>query len=108
MIDDARIFARVQILTGLDDENMINQLIADAKAWILVYTGRKTIPDELETTVGDLAIVEFNRLGTQGESARTEGGESYTFETAPAKIVSILNRYRLLRAGGKYHETTET
>ena len=101
--------ARVMTLTGESDEALITQLVNDAQVWCLAYTGRTQVPDLLFwNTIGILAIIEYNRLGTQGESARSEGGESYTFETAPQNVVSILNRYRLARAGGVYHETAET
>lgn len=101
--------ARVMVLTGETEESLITQLVNDAKSWCLAYTGRTRVPDVLFwNVIGTLAIIEYNRLGTQGESARSEGGESYTFETAPQNIISILNRYRLARAGGAYHETTET
>lgn len=100
---------RIEQLTGEADDELLAQLLADAETWCLAYTGRTRVPDLLFwNTIGTLAIVGYNRLGTQGESARSEGGESYTFETAPENIVSILNRYRLARAGGAYHETTET
>lgn len=100
---------RIAALTGETDEALLAQLIDDAEVWCLSYTGRSFVPDALFwSTIGSLAIIEYNRLGTQGESARSEGGESYTFETAPQKIISILNRYRLARAGGIYHETAET
>lgn len=101
--------ARIERLTGEADDELLTQLLDDAKIWCLAYTGRTQVPDLLFwSTIGTLAIVGYNRLGTQGESARSEGGESYTFETAPENIISILNRYRLARAGGVYHETVET
>ena len=102
---ETAILARVKIL--IPDESsdeLLTQLIEDAEAEILAYTGRTVLPDGLLRTVGDLAVINYNRLGTQGESARSEGGESYTFETVPARIVSVLNRYRLARTGGVYHE----
>ena len=100
------ILDRLQVL--LPDESsteLLTQLIDDAEAEVLAYTGRTALPGQLVRTVGDLAIINYNRLGTQGESARSEGGESYTFETMPARVVSVLNRYRLARTGGVYHET---
>lgn len=100
---------RIATITGEADDELLAQLLDDAEVWCLAYTGRTQVPDSIFwNTIGSMAIIEYNRLGTQGESARSEGGESYTFETAPERIVSILNRYRLARAGGVYHETTET
>ena len=62
------------------------------------------IPDGLIKTVGDLALVAYNRLGTEGESGRSEAGESYSFESAPAQIFSVLNKYRIARCGGHAYE----
>lgn len=104
----AAILARLQVLLPDEsDTNLLTQLIEDAEAEVLAYTGRTVLPTGLIRTVGDLAVINYNRLGTQGESARTEGGEGYTFETMPARVVSILNRYRLARTGGVYHEQTK-
>ena len=86
------------------DEELLKQLIDDAESFALAYTGRTTIPSQLLTCVGDLAVVAYNRLGTEGDAGRSEGGESYTFESAPPRIFTILNMYRLARVSGKYYE----
>ena len=100
---------RIEQLTGEVDDELLAQLLDDAEIWCLAYTRRTHVPDRLFwNTIGNLAIIGYNRLGTQGESARSEGGESYTFETAPANIVAILNHYRFARAGGVCHETAKT
>ena len=105
----ARILARMRLLIPDEaDTDLLRQLIDDAEAEVLAYTGRTVLPDGLLTTTGDLAVVNYNRLGTQGESARSEGGENYTFETVPARIASALNRFRLARTGGVYHEQKES
>lgn len=105
------VFDRVSILlrdrpAGTDD--LLQQLIADAAAWAEAYTQRTKVPDQLLGVVGDLAIVAYNRMGTEGEAGRSEGGESYSFETAPAHIYDVLNRYRLARIGGATYETANT
>ena len=99
------VLARLQKLIPEEtDDNILTQLIEDAEAFALAYTGRKTLPSQLLTTVGDLAVVAYNRLGTEGDAARSEGGESYTFDNAPPNIYSILKMYRLARVSGKYYE----
>jgi len=89
-------------------EMLVSQLIDDAAEWAEAYTQRSSVPDGMLIAIGDLAIVEYNRMGTEGESGRTEGGESYSFETAPQRIYDILKLYRLARVGGKAYETSET
>ena len=95
---------RVQTLTGEKDEDLIEILLDDAEAFVLSYTNRTRLKTGLEKAVRDLAVIALNRMGTQGEKSRSEGGESYTFEDAPKQIYDTLNRYRLARVGGKTYE----
>lgn len=91
-------------LTGETDTELLQILIDDAESFVLSYTNRNKVPDRLRKTVRDLAVIAYHRRGTEGETARSEGGESYTFNTAPKEIYDILNRYRLARVGGKTFE----
>ena len=102
------IVQRLQVyLPDEGDVSLLNQLVDDAIEQVLSYTCRKTLPDELIKTVGDLALIAYNRRGTEGENSRSEGGESYKFNDEPKEIYGILNRYRLARVGGKAHEKAE-
>lgn len=95
---------RVQTLTGEKDEDLIEILLDDAEAFVLSYTNRTRLKTGLEKAVRDLAVIALNRIGTEGEKSRSEGGESYTFDDAPKQIYDTLNRYRLARVGGKTYE----
>ena len=95
---------RVQTLTGETDEDLIEILLDDAEAFVLSYTNRTRLKTGLEKAVRDLAVIALNRMGTEGEKSRSEGGESYTFDDAPKQIYDTLNRYRLARVGGKTYE----
>lgn len=104
------VLERLQRLIPSDeyDASLMEQLVEDAESYALAYTNRTWLPDSLLRTIGDLAIVAFNRLGTEGDAARSEAGESYTFETAPAHIFSILRKFRLARSGGNAHEAEQS
>lgn len=106
----ANVLARLQNLVQSDEYNavLMGQLVDDAADYAEAYTHRTSIPDALLRTIGDLAIVAFNRMGTEGDASRSEAGESYTFEVAPAHIYSILNKYRLARSGGNAHEAKQS
>lgn len=91
-----------------DSEMLVSQIIDDAVAWAEAFTNRTSVLDGMLTSIGDLAVWMYNRMGTEGESSRSEGGESYSFEEAPRRIYDILKLYRLARVGGKAHETAET
>ena len=103
----AKILARLKKLIPSEewDDNLIPQLVDDAEDWVLAYCNRTQVPDMLIRTIGDLATVAFNRLGAEGDKSRSEAGESYSFETAPAYIFKILDKYRIARVGGHAHET---
>lgn len=99
--EDIRILAK---LSGKQDTELWGILLDDAEAFVLAYTNRTAVIPQLQKPVRDLALIAFNRLGTEGESSRSDGGESYSFNDAPKQIYDILNRYRLARVGGKVHE----
>lgn len=96
---------KLKKLTGEKDEEILQILMEDATTWVLAYTNRTRLISGLDKTVRDLAVIALNRIGTEGEAARTGSGESYTFEDAPKQVYDVLNRYRLARVGGVAHET---
>lgn len=96
---------KLEKLTGESDRELLSLLLEDATAFVLSYTGRKTIVTGLEKSVRDLAVIALNRMGTEGESSRSGGGESYSFDGAPRHIYDVLDRYRLARVGGRTYET---
>lgn len=95
---------KLKLLTGEIDESLLSLLLSDATEFALAYTNRSELPASLQKTVRDLAVMALNRMGTEGESGRSEGGESYNFDTAPKQVFEVLNRYRLVRVGGKTYE----
>lgn len=99
--------AKLQILTGESDTNLLQVLLEDAEAFVLDYTGRTEMKPQLQKVARDLAVMALNRMGTEGESSRSEAGESYSFDSLPVSIERVLNRYRLARVGGKTHEYKE-
>ena len=95
---------KLKKLTGEGDEVLISLLLEDATAFVLSYTGRARIVTGLEKAVRDLAVIALNRMGTEGETSRSGGGESYSFDSAPKHIYDTLDRYRLARIGGRTYE----
>ena len=91
-------------LTGESDEELLSLLYDEAEAFVLAYTNRTRLVSGLGKSVRDLAVIALNRMGTEGESGRSEAGESYSFDNAPKHIYDVLNQYRLVRIGGKAHE----
>lgn len=95
---------KLQKLTGESDNELLSLLLEDAQEFVLSYTNRTELPAALQKTVRDLAVIALNRMGTEGESGRSEGGESYSFENAPKHIYDVLDKYRLARVGGRAYE----
>lgn len=95
---------KLKKLTGESDEEKLSLLLEDAQEFVLSYTNRSRMIEPLKKTMRDLAVIAWNRLGTEGESGRSEAGESYSFNDAPKQIYDVLNRYRLARVGGHAYE----
>lgn len=98
---------KLKILTNESDETLLSLLLEDAEAQVLGYTNRTKLIDELRKPTRDLALIAYNRLGTEGETGRSEAGESYSFNDAPTQVYSVLNKHRLARCGGHAHEEIE-
>lgn len=98
---------KLKKLTGESDEELLSLLLEEAEDYVLNYTGRTRVVSGMEKAIRDLAVIALNRMGTEGESGRSEGGESYSFDDAPKNIYNTLNRYRLARVGGTVHEAKE-
>ncbi len=92
---------KVKIRLDIKDNNQdttLMQLIEDAKTEILDYCNRDTLPTRAEGLQRELAIIYYNRQGSEGESSRSEGGISVSYSTEiPGNIKSRLNSLRRLK-----------
>ena len=94
----------------LDESNddILNLLLEDAEAEILDYTNRTELLPKMEGLQRELAIVYYNRMGSEGEASRSEGGVSVSYITdIPSNIKSRLNSYRRLKAVAIANENKE-
>ena len=94
----------LRTLLGIEDDGedtLLSALLTQAEAEALAITGRETLPDGLHGAVVDLAVMRYNRRGTEGESQRTEGGVTSRMEALPEDIRRQLRQYTLARAGVK-------
>lgn len=103
--DKAKQLSRLRRLTDRDDaDELFSQLLDDAEATALAYMHRKNLPEALVTSIGDAALVAYNRMGTEGEAGRSEGGESYNFIELPDRYYKLWKSYRLARVCGNAYE----
>jgi len=93
----ARIKRRLKISSNVQDE-LLNDLLADAHALMLAYMNRTSLPEPLCLAQCQLACILYNRLGMEGEKSRSEGEVTMTVDTLPEEIISQLRPYRLCRA----------
>ena len=95
---------KLKKLTGESDDALLFLLLEEAEAFVLSYTNRTRLVSGLDKAVRDLAVIALNRRGTEGENSRSGAGKTYNFENAPKQVYDLMNRYRLVRIGGKAHE----
>ena len=80
------------------DDELIKELVEEANAQVLDYTGQKELVGNMSVYVKKLAVINYNRLGLEGETQRSEGGVTNYLETGiPKDIRQGLNRYRIAK-----------
>jgi hypothetical protein len=85
-------------ITDSTEKEILKDDITDAMYDALDYCNRDKIVGNMSSSVKDLYIFRRNTEGNEGETTRTEGGVSQSFEIGiPAKIKSKLNRYRVAK-----------
>ena len=89
------------------NEETAEVCLSMAQDAVLDYIGRDELPKTAESIVVKLAVIYYNRLGNEGESARTEGGISQSFCTdIPDDIKRQLQNYPR-KVGVIHSETVE-
>lgn len=98
------VISKFKILSGLSDAQLIETLWDTAKNRTLELTNRKNYVKELDSICLDIAIIIHNRLGTEGENSRSEGGISISFEDLPLGLQRRIETKRIARVGGHVFE----
>lgn len=94
----------VKQLTGCDDITATTQLEL-AENDILRETNRTHIPSSLLSLQVDIAVIRINRMGSEGETSRSQGSVSTSFEDLPAFIKKSVRNHRLAGVGGHAFES---
>lgn len=74
--------SEVKLLLGIEDtsrDSLLELLISTAKARLKTLLGGVEPPDSLSYIVRDVAIIRFNKIGSEGVDSHTVEGESMTF-----------------------------
>lgn len=87
---------RFKTLVGITDDKqdgVISVLLSDARDAVCDYIGREEVPERLVSVQVQLAVIAYNRRGTEGESSRGEGGISQSFDGLPPEMQARLKNY---------------
>lgn len=88
-------------VTGESDEELLSFLLQKAEKTILAETNRVELPQSLESVQLDLAEYFYHRQGVSGETSRSEGGVSVTYDAnIPQQVMRVIQNYRIVRVGG--------
>ena len=78
MLDDLkRILGIAPEDTDLDDK--LNWIISSVSSRLKLLLGGTDPPEEMNYIIVEVAVVRFNRIGSEGTAAHTVEGESLTF-----------------------------
>ena len=100
---------RFRLLAGITDDSqdgLITALLSDAEDSVRDYIGRDVVPERLVSVQVQLAVIAYNKRGAEGESSRSEGGISQSFDGLPPELMARLKNYPR-KAGVLYTADTE-
>lgn len=88
-----------------NDDELLKLLLSKAENYIKAYTQRSQLDDSLKTIAVDVAVVFYNRLGTEGENSRNVG-VAQTFDSGfiPKHVTDQLKQHRLAKVCGVVYE----
>lgn len=93
---------KLKVRLGIKDDkqdDLLNTILEDAESEILDCTNRDKLPSKAEGLQRQLAVIYYNRIGSEGESSRSEGGVSVSYSTEiPEDIRIRLKAFRNLKA----------
>ncbi len=92
--------AQLKLLLGLDgssQDDLLLLLLEKASDYICGYCRIRELAAGLEGALLDLAVIYYNRLGTEGEVSRSEGGVGREFgsldQDLPKSFLAQLSPY---------------
>lgn len=99
---------KLKVRLNEEDIDLLEQLLEDAEFEILDYCNRDVLLPRMLGLQRELAIIYYNRLGSEAESSRSEGGITVSYSTdIPENIKRRLNSYRRLKAVKLANENKE-
>ena len=84
-------------LPDASDDALLEDLLAEAAAFVCAYTRRDAVPEGLDDVLVYIAAVLFNRMGMEGEVSHGEGGVTRTVEMLPEDVKRWLGGWRIAK-----------
>lgn len=89
---------RIPEVINNSQDKLLTQLLEDAESAILDYTNRTVLTSNLEPLQREIALIYYNRIGSEGVASESQGKISRSYESdLPANIKARLNKYRVAR-----------
>ncbi len=82
---------------GTDQDGLLQLLLDDAASDLLSWCNRTVLPIGLESTQRQIAVIRYNMVGLEGQTAHSEGGVSRSFDELPLSVQKTINQYRKLK-----------
>lgn len=98
MLEDIKLLLNI---TDNSKDNLLNKLLTKSQNTVFEYCNNTFVdgtPQGVEDLIVELAIIRYNKLGSEGLQSESYSGISQTFnQDIPQDIKSELNKYRRLK-----------
>lgn len=92
---------KLKLILGITDnskDDLLSLILDTVIQEFLDYTNREDIPDGSNAVVLQMAVIQYNRIGSQGVASQSYSGVSESYiDGYPSNILKQLNRYRKLK-----------
>lgn len=89
----ARFCRRLGETPDSSETDCVMELLDEAEDAVLDLIGRDVMPERLVSVQVELAVIAYNKRGAEGQSSRSEGGISISFEDVPPLMRKRLENY---------------
>jgi len=86
-------------MTDGEQDALLEDLITDAQAFAMGYTGRDPLPEAVSGAIVELAAISYGRLGMEGQTGHSEGSVSIRVDGLPAMLKAQLDQCRAAKVG---------
>ena len=85
-------------IVGTEQDNLLQAILDDVEGEMLAYTNRVELTIPMQSLQIKIAIIEYNKQGSEGLASDSQGGKSVSFfDGLPSDVKSSLIGFRKLR-----------